>query len=356
MILANAQIERAREFLRTLSEGMGVSGYEHLIQPLIAERFGALTAEVYNDSFGNLYAVKRGTGNGRQIMLAAHCDEIGLMVKAIDSRGFIRFTNIGGIDQRTLLGQEVIIHGRRRVLGVIGSMPPHLISSAERDKAIKMDNLGVDVGMPASELLEVVEVGDSITLKGRMANLLNDCCAGKSFDDRAGVVAMAVCLEELAGLQHQHDVIAVATVQEEVGIRGAITSAYTLNPDLAVAIDVTHAATPDTKGQTSIELGKGPVVALGPNVHPAIYRHFIDTAQLNRLPYQCEPIPGISGTDAWAIQVARSGVPTGLLSIPLRYMHTAVETLALEDVVNAGKLLAYFIAALPESLEGFLCF
>lgn len=252
------------------------------------------------------------------------------------------------------MSQEVLVHGRQTISGIIGAL--HLLQNGNLDQAVKMEEMVIDVGLSPAKLNEVIQVGDIITLKREMYPLLNNVIAGKSLDDRAGVVVMMVCLEELSHLQHAHDVIAVATTQEEVGVRGALTSAYTLNPDLAVAIDVTHASTPDTKGQVTIELGKGPAVALGPNIHPAIYRHFSETAQEHRLPIQIEPIPGASGTDAWAIQVTQEGIPTGLISIPLRYMHTSVETLDMLDVLNSGKLLAHFIASLPEELEEFLCY
>ena len=355
--LINTQKQRAREFLSLLSINSGVSGYEASIASIVMERFKTLTDEVRNDTFGNVYALKKGkTKNYKKIMLAAHMDEIGLIVKKIDSRGFLRFTSIGGVDQRTLLSQEVLVHGRQVIPGIIGSVPPHLLVNEDSDQAVKMEDMTIDVGLSLTKIKELIQVGDTITLKRETYPLLNNVMAGKSLDDRAGVVVMMVCLEELSRLQHLHDVIAVATTQEEEGIRGALTSAYTLNPDLAVAIDVTHASTPDTKGQVTIELGKGPAVALGPNIHPAIYRQLSETAQEHRLPIQIEPIPGHSGTDAWVIQVTRAGIPTGLVSIPLRYMHTSVETLDMQDVLNSGKLLAHFIASLPDDLEGFLCY
>ena len=355
--MINAQMQSAREFLSLLSIGSGVSGYEVSIASMIMERFTTLTDEVRCDSFGNVYALKKGNGkSNKKIMLAAHMDEIGLIVKQIDPRGFLRFTSIGGVDQRTLLSQEVLVHGRQDILGIIGTLPPHLLQNGDSDRAVKMEDMTIDVGLSPAKLNEVIQVGDIITLKRKTYPLLNNVMAGKSFDDRAGVVVMMVCLEELSHLKHTHDVIAVATTQEEVGIRGALTSAYTLNPDLAVAIDVTHASTLDTKGQVTIELGKGPAVALGPNIHPAIYRQLSETAQEHRVPIQIEPIPGHSGTDAWAIQVTQAGIPTGLISIPLRYMHTSVETLDMQDVLNSGKLLAHFIASLPDDLEGFLCY
>ena len=314
----NAQMQSAREFLSLLSMGTGVSGYEKSIASLVRERFSALTDEVSCDTFGNVYALKKGNSKKsyKRIMLAAHMDEIGLIVKKIDPRGFLYFTSIGGVDQRTLLSQEVLVHGRQTIPGIIGSLPPHLLQNLDSEQAVKMEEMTIDVGLSSAKIKELIQVGDIITIKRETYPLLNNVVAGKSLDDRAGVVVMMVCLEELSHLQHTHDVIAVATTQEEVGVRGALTSAYTLNPDLAVAIDVTHASTPDTKGQVTIDLGKGPAVAMGPNIHPAIYRHLSETAQEHRLPIQIEPIPGASGTDAWAIQVTQAGIPTGLISIP----------------------------------------
>ncbi|TGE33510.1 M42 family metallopeptidase [Desulfosporosinus sp. Sb-LF] len=354
--MINAQMQSATEFLSLLSSSSGVSGYEAPIASLVMERFKTLAAEVHSDTFGNVYALKKGNGRRAKVMLAAHMDEIGLIVKKIDPRGFISIASIGGVDQRTLLSQEVLVHGHQTIPGIIGTMPPHLLQISDTEKAVKMEEMALDVGLSPTKIKELIQVGDTITLRRETHSLLNNVLAGKSLDDRAGVVVMMVCLEELSRLHHAHDVIAVATAQEEVGVRGALTSAYTLNPDLAVAIDVTHASTPDTKGQVTIELGKGPAVALGPNIHPSIFRHLSETAREHRLPIQIEPIPGVTGTDAWAIQVTQAGIPTGLLSIPLRYMHTSVETLDMQDVLNSGKLLAHFIASLPDDLEGFICY
>ncbi|MDP4161192.1 MAG: M42 family metallopeptidase [Bacillota bacterium] len=354
--MISSQSQSAREFLSLLSNNSGVSGYEESISSLVIERFKPLTDEVSCDTFGNVYALKKGNGQRGKVMLAAHMDEIGLIVKKIDPRGFLSFTTIGGVDQRTLLSQEVLVHGRQTIPGIITTLPPHLLPNGNSDMAVNMEEMAIDVGLSPATLSNLIQVGDTITLRRETYSLLKNVIAGKSLDDRAGVVVMLVCLEELSRLKHAHDVIAVATAQEEVGTRGARTSAYTLNPDLAVAIDVTHASTPDTKGQVTIELGKGGAVALGPNIHPAIYHHFSEMAQEHRLPIQIEPIPGASGTDAWAIQVTQAGIPTGLLSIPLRYMHTSVETLDLQDVLDSGKLLARFISSLPDDLEGFLCY
>lgn len=354
--MANTQMQRASEFLSLLSVNPGVSGYEKSIASLLKERFAGLADQVSDDTFGNIYALKQGNKKRAKIMLAAHMDEIGLMVTKIDPRGFLRFTAIGGVDQRTLLSQEVLVHGRRAVPGVIGSAPPHILRNSSAGEAVKLEDMTIDVGLSPGQIQELIQVGDIVTLQRETYSLLNNLMAGKSLDDRAGVVTTLVCLEELSRLRHSHDVIVVATAQEEVGTRGALTSAYTVNPDLAVAIDVTHAVTPEAKGQVHMELGKGPAVALGPNIHPAIYRRLMETAAEQRLPVQIEPLPGPSGTDAWAIQVTQAGIPTGLLSIPLRYMHTSVETINMQDVLDAGKLLAHFIASLPDDLEGLLCY
>ncbi|ABY91688.1 MAG: Peptidase M42 family protein [Caldanaerobacter subterraneus] len=343
-----------KDLLKKLSESYGVSGHERGIYDLLKKEFEPISDEVKEDNFGNLIFKKKGTKGKYKVMLAAHLDEIGLMVKDIDEKGFIKFTTVGGVDQRTLPSQEVIVHGKKDLLGVIGSKPPHLLSSEDMEKAIKIDDMYVDVGLPKKEVEELVKIGDIITIKRDFRELLNDYVSGKALDDRAGIVVMAVCLDELKKLYHYHDVYAVVTLQEEVGVRGATTSAYNVEPDIAIAIDVTHGK---ARGVSlEIELGKGPAIGKGPNIHPAVYKGLVEAAKNYNINYQVEPLPGPSGTDAWAIQVSREGVPTGLVSIPLRYMHTSVETANMKDVISSGKLLAYYIANLPEELEGHLCY
>ncbi|MDR3270828.1 MAG: M20/M25/M40 family metallo-hydrolase [Peptococcaceae bacterium] len=351
----NQQIEQSKKFLSALSAGSAVSGYEHGLLEMIAEGLRPYADELKHDAFYNVYAKKKGlTGQGT-ILLSAHSDEIGLMITDIDALGFLHFAQIAGVDAKTLLGQEVVVHGRQATPGLIVPIPESLLSADDRKKAAKIENMRIDIGWTQDQARERVSIGDTVTLKRTVSELLNDCLTGKTFDDRAGVAALAVCLEELSKLRHHHDVVAVATVQEEVGVRGASISAYRLNPDLAIAVDVTHAVTSDYKAEP-IEMGKGPAIALGPNIHPALYRKLCDVALEQRLPYQSDPNPGVTGTDARAFQITQSGIPTGLVSIPLRYMHTSVETLHMRDVVHTGKLLAYFIAALPEDLEGMLCY
>lgn len=342
-----------KAMLRQLSEASGVSGYEDEVRSLVSERMRALADEVRVDAMGNVIALHRGytaQGCGPSVMLAAHMDEIGLMVTAVE-KGFIRFTPVGGFDDRVLLGQEVTVYGRRPLPGVIGSRPPHVLSSNERNKVIPREQLLIDVGLPPAEVEALVRTGDLITIRRSLVELRNELVASKAFDDRACVAVILVCLEVLQGMRHTWDVYAVATVQEEVGLKGAMTSTFAIMPTVGIALDVTFGSQPGVSDAEAMELGKGPTIAFGPNIHPAVFERLKSTAQAHEIPYQVEPIPAATGTDAWAMQVTRAGIPTGLVSIPLRSMHTSVETISVKDVERAGRLLAHFIAGLD---DGFL--
>lgn len=340
------------EFLKTIIEASGVSGAESQVAAIVAERFGAFADEVQTDVLGNVIALKRGEGTAGgehpRIMLAGHMDEIGLMVTKLDE-SFLRFATVGGFDVRTLLGQEVIVHGRRPLSGVIGSRPPHVLPPDEREKVVPLEDLFIDVGLSQDSLAEVVSVGDVVTMRRQQVKMAGDYVAGKAMDDRTAVAAIASCLELLAGRRHAWDVYAVATVQEEVGLRGATTSAYGVAPQLAIAVDVTfgnQAGVPETQ---TMSMGGGPPIGLGANFHPRVHERLVETAKACEIPYQIDPMPGRSGTDAWAIQVSREGIPTALLSIPLRNMHTPVETVNVKDIERTGRLMAEFIAGLDEA-------
>ncbi|SNR88194.1 endoglucanase [Anaerovirgula multivorans] len=338
-----------KELLQKLSEATGVSGHEKEIAELVYTSFAQYTDNIYTDPLGNVICVKKGTQNdGRKIMLAAHMDEIGLMVKEIDENGYIQFTNIGGIDQRTLLCQEVIVHGTEKVFGIIGVKPPHLTTEQERSKALKIEELVVDVGLNKEKVESLIKIGDVITIKRNVTFLLNDWMSGKAFDDRAGVAAMYICVKELAEMKHDMDVYCVGTVQEEVGTRGAITSTYGINPEIGIAIDVGFGRTPELNKFDTIEMTKGPAITLGANIHPEVFKKLKEVAGKHYVDYQIEVAPGRTGTDAWPMQVSKEGVATGLLSIPLRYMHTSVETISISDIEKTGKLLAHFIVALNQ--------
>ena len=333
--------------LKQLSEATGLSGYEAPVRELIRQTWQPFVDEMREGKLGSLIALARGTGPEPRpkLMLAAHMDEIGLMVTGID-KGFLRITRVGGMDRRVLLGLEVVVHGRRDLPGVVATRPPHVLPQEERKKTAPWDKLFVDVGLPAEEVEHLVTVGDPISIRREMVELKNNRVAGKAMDDRACVAAVTLALEQLAGVRHAWDVFAVATVQEETGLKGAITSAYGVAPDLAVALDVTFGRHPGVPEVDSFPLGEGPTIGVGPNFHPGLVARLKEMAETHEIPYQIDPIPGRSGTDAWAIQVTREGVPTALVSIPIRYMHQPVETLAVQDVERAGRLLAAFIAGL----------
>jgi endoglucanase len=231
---------------------------------------------------------------------------------------------------------------------VIGSRPPHVLSAEERNKPAPMDQLFIDVGLGEQALQEAVRVGDLITIRRPFTELKGGLVSGKAFDDRAAVAAIAVCLDVLRTLRHEWDVYGVATVQEEVGLRGAMTSTYGIAPDAGIAIDVSFGKQPGVGPADAIELDKGPSLVFGPYLHPVLFGELQRVAKEHEIPVQIEVAPGGTGTDANAMQVTRAGVPTALLGIPVRNMHTPIETLAVKDVLRTGRLLAYTIAGLDE--------
>jgi putative aminopeptidase FrvX len=339
--------------LKQLSEADGIAGYEGPVRELLRQTWRPFVDEMREGKLGSLIALKRGTAPEPRpkLMLAAHMDEVGLMVTGFE-KGFLRITWAGGTDRRVLLGLEVIVHGRRDLPGVVATRPPHVLPEDERKKTVPWDKLFVDVGLPAEEVERLVTVGDLISVQREMVELKNRRVAGKAMDDRACVAAVTLALEQLATVRHAWDVFAVATAQEETGLKGAIAAAYGLAPDLAVALDVTFGKHPGVSESDAFPLGDGPAIGVGPNFHPGLVTRLKEVAEAHEIPYQIDPIPGRSGTDAWAIQVTREGVPTALVSVPLRYMHQPVETLAAQDVERAGRLLVAFIAGLePNFLE-----
>lgn len=344
------------ELLKYLSESHGVSGYEQETAAIIREYFKPLVDEIRTDKLGNLISYKKGTGKIK-VMLAAHMDEIGLMVTKIEKGGFLRFTSVGGVDPRNLIGQEVIVSGREKLTGIVGAKPPHLQAPDEQKKSVPMDKLFIDVGLSEERARELISVGDIITIKQDFISLKGQKYAGKALDDRAGVGVVFSCLQELQYLKHKADVFGVTTVQEEVGLRGAFTSTYGIVPDIGIAIDVCFGAMPGVPEDATSELGEGPALGFGPHVHPRIFKKLKELCEELDISYQLEPSPYPGGTDAFAIQITRGGIPTVLVSIPLKYMHTPVETVDLSDIKKAGRLLAHFITSVDEEfVEGLKCF
>jgi len=343
------------DLLKKLSEAPGPTGNESGVTAIIAEAWRPLVDQVDIDRVGNLTGVKRGAGSDDQprpsILLAAHQDELGLMVARIveyGGSGFIRVTELGGVDRRQLLGQTAVVHGLRPLTGVLGTIPDAYLPARKRGNTVTWEELVLDVGLPADQLRELVSVGDFITFRQPLRRLQNGRVTGKALDNRASVTAITICLEQLQARRHSWDVIAVATVQEEETYLGAYTSAYSRQPDAAIAIDVTHARGPGANDSELNELGGGPVLDIGVNVHPGLYKALREAAGSIEMSVQTGVHGRASGTDAYAIQVSRAGIPTGLVSIPLRYMHTMVETADLADIERTGRLLAETVARLDD--------
>lgn len=344
-----------KELIKELSGMRGISGYEYRITEKIKEIFMPYADEVYTDISDNVIAVKKcGKPDAKRVMIEAHIDEIGLMVNEIDERGFIGVVNVGGVDPRILPACEVIVHGKRDVKGVIGAKPPHLMNTDDENKAYKMADMAVDTGLSPEEVREVIRVGDSITMTSLCCELLDGRLAGKSLDDRAGVAVLAKILKNLEKVNLEVDVYAVCAVKEEVGGFGAQTSTYAINPDIAVAIDVCHGITPDNS-YCAYEVGGGAVVTIGPNIHPAISKRLCDIAEKNDIKNNIDIDGGNTGTDAWVMQVVRDGIPTGLLSIPLKYMHTSREVIDVSDAEAVSDMLTKFIQGLGDDMEEWLC-
>ncbi|MBI3241032.1 MAG: M20/M25/M40 family metallo-hydrolase [Chloroflexi bacterium] len=334
--------------LKTLVAAPGLSGYESPVRDLIREAWMPLTNELGGDNLGSLWATKHGSGKKprKTLMLSAHMDAIGLMVKRVHE-GFLWVTEIGGVDARVMPGQPVLVHGKEILPGLVTSTPPHLLSPADRDRAVKLDDLMIDVGLPAERVGELVRVGDLISF-GQTAFEMNDWLVAKSLDNRASVAAVTACLDVLQTRQHSWDVVAVATAQEEETLGGAFTSAFGLNPDLAIAIDVTFASGPGLPDHKTFSLGDGPTLGWGPNLHPKLHKAILDIAAKSEIPCRVEIMPMHSGTDAYAIQVSRDGIPTAVIGLPLKHMHTPVEVVSLKDIIRAGRLMAEFIARLND--------
>jgi putative aminopeptidase FrvX len=336
------------EYLKILCGITAVTGREHGAASRIAALFEPLCDEVRTDRSGNVFGTCRGEGeNPRTVLVTAHYDEIGLVVTGVEDSGFLRFSSMGGIDPKSLPAQEVTVFGRETLYGVIGAKPPHLLSAEEMDQAVKMDELRIDIGFSGEEAKALVRVGDVAGFRFPVVELKNNRMACKGMDNRAGVAMLLEMLQVLSGLRHADHVVVAATVQEEVGLRGAVGAAFSEAPDLGIVIDVCHADMPDAPPDDQFPLGKGVAVAIGPVVNAARTRELIELAKRERIPVQLDPEPGDTGTEAAALAVAREGIPTLLLSIPCRYMHTTVETISLDDVMGAAQLAARYIAAGP---------
>ena len=341
-------------FLKSLISAPGLSAYEGPVAHLIEEQWKPLVDEISTSRIGSLHGLKKGRGKSPRpsVMITTHMDAIGLMVTKVED-GFLHLDEIGGIDVRILPGTPVIVHGKQNLPGVIVMPPLKTLPDDARDGAIGLRNLLVDTGLLPSKVASLVRVGDLVSFNTPPTEFSGEVISGHSLDNRASVAALTICLEELQTKSHLWDVWAVATAQEEETLGGAATSAFHLNPDLAIVVDVTFAKGPGNKTQIpsasdwqTFPLGKGPTLGWGANLHPYLYKKFKELADKLEIPVAMDITPTHSGTDAYSIQAAREGIPTMLIGIPLRYMHTPVEVVAVKDIQRAGRLIAEFISSL----------
>ena len=338
-----------QEMIIRLCQAPGPSGFEAPAREAAEELLKPYVDETWTDTMGNLIGVRRcGQEDAPKLMLNAHIDEIGLIVTGYE-KGFLRFAALGGVDPRMLPAREVRVLTQEPLYGVIDTMPPHVLSSEDMDKSIDVDKLLIDVGL-TEESVKKIPQGTPVVFAGGVENLGASNLCGKAMDDRACTATIIKTMEKLHGRKLDVDIYVLFSVQEELGLRGATTGAFAVEPDMAVAVDVTHAFTPDAKKHETVEMGKGVAIGVGPNMNQNITDAIIRVAKDTEIPYQIEVLPGRSGTDAWAIQVSREGVSTALLSLPLKYMHSPVEIINIDDANAIVNLMTEFVSRIGEVL------
>ncbi len=351
--------KKYKDFLFEMLEADSPSGFETPVATIYRNFAKKFADEVRKDIHGNSIAIINPKAKFK-IMFAGHCDEIGLMVKYIDEKGFIRFSPIGGVDRHVIAGQHVkILTEKGPVYGVIGQKAIHLKKPEERSKLAEFNQMWIDIGAKdGKEAKKKVAIGDPITIDIKPLELANNNFSSRAFDDKIGAfIALMTLLyvsKNRKKLPKDIGVYAVATVQEEIGLRGATTATYQVNPDIGIAIDVTH--TTDYPGVNKsdigdIQLGKGPVISRGPNINRKLFDLLTKTAKKKKIDYQVLAAPRGTGTDANIIQLTRGGVITGLIGIPNRYMHTPVEVVNFDDVENTYKLLGELCFNIPKKRD-----
>ncbi len=356
------------DLLQTLCETPGPSGFEAGIAAVIQEIWEPLTNEMSIDRTGSLSALRKGTGplikqaDGSErrptIMLAAHMDELGLMVTNLlehNGNGFLRIINLGGVDWRQTAGQRVMVHGfdpetgaPKNIPGVIGNLPGWMLPAEHQGKPYTYETLVIDMGLPFETVKKYVSIGNAVSFDRKLQKLQGKRVAGKALDNRCSVAILTICLEQLANRTHGWDVLAVATAQEETRLLGAFNTANAFRPDIAIAIDVTFGSGPLASDERTFKLGDGPVVGHMPDCHPGVRKGLKDAAARIDMRVQKEYAARPGGTDAFNLQIAAEGIPTGIIGVALRYMHTMTEHIDMRDVERTGRLLAEYIAGLDE--------
>jgi tetrahedral aminopeptidase len=342
-------------FLNNLLHTPSASGFERAIQDVVRGWAKPYADEIRTDRHGNVIAALNPAGSPR-IMLAGHCDQIALMVQHIDDQGYLYVQPIGGWDMQILLGQNLTVWGAGGpIVGVVSRRAPHLLTTEERNKVPLFTDIWVDIGVTdRKEAAELVALGDPVTFELQSRPMRNNFLTSPGLDDKVGVWTVMEALRLMHGRPLHAAVFCVSTVQEEIGLRGATTSSYGINPAVGIAVDVCHATdTPgnDKKQLGETKLGAGPVVFRGPNINPHVFDRLQSTAKAHEITVQPRGVPRATGTDANAIQLARDGVATGLVGIPNRYMHSPVEVVSLDDLDRAAKLLAEFCLGVSAEID-----
>ena len=346
---------QSQDFLKSLLITPSVTGFEEPVQRLVRDYASPFADSIRTDIHGNVIAARNPDAPFR-VMLAGHCDQIGLIVNYIDKEGFIYVLTVGGWDIQNLIGVRIKIWtSKGPVDGVIGKKPIHLLEDDERKKVPKIKDLWVDIGAKDKEEAEqMVSIGDPITVELEYRELRNNLIAAPATDDKAGVWVVMEALRRIDPSKLKVGVFAVSTVQEEIGVRGAITSAFGIDPHVGIATDVTFATdcpTIEKKENGDVKLGGGPVLTRGPNITTKLANALVDVAKQHEIPVQIVAEGKVTGTDARAIQINRSGVATALLSIPNRYMHTPVEMISLHDIDYTADLMARYCESIEPGIS-----
>lgn len=346
-----------KQHLTELSEGFGPSGYEDAVRAYVRTAWEPLVDEFKVDKLGTLIGLKRGNGPElrQRLVLSAHMDEIAFMVREIKD-GYLRVVNVGGSDARITLAKPVVVHTRNGAQkGVFAVPPPHITkSTGGTDKYTPLDEQWIDLGMSADDVAAKVRIGDLVTIDAPMMELMgDDTLAGKAMDNRASVAIITATLHYLQGREHAWDIYVLSSIQEEVPpFFGVMTAYFDIDPQLGIALDCGFAEQPGLNGDGFKKITEGPQIGVGPNFHDGLLQDLQKTAGALEFDMPLEPTPGRSGTEAWALQVSRTGVPTALMGVPIRNMHTTVETVSLKSIQRSGRILAEFITGLaPDYLE-----
>jgi putative aminopeptidase FrvX len=344
------------DLLKDLLDAPSPSGYEQPAAAVYRAFASKYADDVATDVMGSVAARLAGNAGGPSVMLAGHMDEIGFMVSYVMPEGFIAFKCVGGVDAHIMPGKRVRVVTRDgELLGVIGRLPIHLLEEDERKQVAKMHKFQIDLGLSGDEARAKVRIGDPVVFDMGFAEFGDDMAVGRAFDDKMGVwIAGEVLRRVKESGGAAGDLIAVATVQEEVGMRGGRTSAYSVDPAVGIAVEVCHATDYpdcDRRRYGDIKCGGGPVIARGPNINPKVFDLLVAAAEAEKLPYQLDAEPRGTGTDANVIQLSRGGKAAALVSVALRYMHTPSEVLSLADLENTARLLTAFVKRLEPGTD-----